>query len=392
MPIDPPTMGGMGNTSVAGDTPPDRTPHDIREARAANDGPYVEADGVFQRALRDHPECLRERWYLFAGRPSRVRIVGSTLASYLDDAFAHLVMPAPDAGIDPALRIDLWDERELGLPAPAWRAGDAPEWGVGGGTLASLCGGRIIRHRLAQSTIWLERASGRLLGSVADADHMTLQERGKPLYYLLSMWHNDRGAHVIHAGFVERQGQGVLLVGAGGSGKSTTSLACAAGGFGFLGDDCTAIEAGAGGGFVGHSLYSSPWIERLHLRNFPAFAAGAVHGTREEEDKALVVLPRSRQIRLVRHAPVCAVALPRVVDRPDTTMRPATRGEALLAVGPSSILLFAPSPGADGLRGLAALVRQVPAFWLELGRDLENIPRCVDKMLETLRETTAPAS
>jgi hypothetical protein len=43
-----------------------------------------------------------------------------------------------------------------------------------------------------------------------------------------------------------------------------------------------------------------------------------------------------------------------------------------------------PYPGAlsDGFKGLSALVERVPVYWLDLGRDLEQIPRAVDGLFD----------
>ncbi len=69
--------------------------------------------------------------------------------------------------------------------------------------------------------------------------------------------------------------------------------------------------------------------------------------------------------------------LPRVTAAAQASVRRATKGEALLALAPSSIVLFAPSPGAEGMRHLARLVASVPTYWLDLGANLDSIPRAL---------------
>jgi hypothetical protein len=305
-------------------------------------------------------------------------VVGEALSQCIRSAFAHL----GGTGSTPPLTVDLWDEAETGVRAShAPERWPAPSWGVGGGLLISFDGGRVVGHRLDHSVVWLDRESQRIVGSVTSADGLSLHERGKPLHYLLSLWHNDRGAYVIHAGLVAKAGRGVLFAGVGGSGKSSTALACTCGGFDFLGDDCVALEARADGRFLGHSVYSGAWVERDNLARFAALSAHVAAGL-APEDKALVRLDEAHPERLVRSAEIRAIVLPRVTGLAASRVRPASQGEALLALAPSSIVLFAPSPGADGVRQLGGLVRRIPAFWLELGTDVVSIPRAVDQVLE----------
>ena len=68
---------------------------------------------------------------------------------------------------------------------------------------------------------------------------------------------------------------GALVVGGPGAGKSTTALACAASGFGFLGDDHIGIEEADDGGFFGHSLYSTARLSSEQLVLNPELGCGA---------------------------------------------------------------------------------------------------------------------
>jgi hypothetical protein len=315
---------------------------------------------------------------VFAGRGARVRVVGERLGTHVRRAFSHLA-----GRVSPSqLTIDLWDEAETGIPAPPPPdVGPASSWGAGGGLLRSVDGGRIVGHQLDHSNLWLERDAQRLVGSVTCADDLSLYERGKPLHYLLSLWHNDRGTFVIHGGLVSQEGRGVLLAGVGGSGKSSSALACVCEGFDYLGDDCIALEARADGTFSGHSLYSGAWIDPRHLAWFPALATQVLEPTGGEE-KALVLLDQVRPARLARTTRLCAIALPRVAGGAVASLRRASQGEALMALAPSSLVLFAPSPGASGMRQLGQLVRGLPAYWLDVGTDMPSIPRAIKAILD----------
>jgi hypothetical protein len=72
----------------------------------------------------------------------------------------------------------------------------------------------------------------------------------------------------------------------------------------------------------------------------------------------------------------------RAVDTPKSKFRPASKGEALLAFGPSSMLQI-PNRGLGvvGFNRLAQLVERIPCYWLEVGSDLASIPHRVDDLL-----------
>ncbi len=355
---------------------------------AEADKPLLEGDAgfgrsaaAFERAFDEASTRACEIRIRLAGRPTRLRVAGEALAVHLLRAFAHLGDPGDAA---PEFTIDLWDAAETGVAAPADKDVGERSWTAGGGVLTSGQGGRILRHRLGHSTLWLERRDQRMLGVVSSAGALSLHERGKPLHYLLSLWHNDRRTYVTHAGLVARESHGVLVAGPGGAGKSTTTAACVLKGFAYLGDDCVAIEARADGPFLGHSIYSAPWIERSHLRRFPELASYAVLKDDPAEDKAIVLLSERDPRCLARVAPIRAIVLPRIRPASTCAARPASRAEALLSLGPSSIVLFAPSSGAEGLRHLARLVASVPAYWLDVTPDLEAIPRAIGGLLDGL--------
>jgi hypothetical protein len=172
-----------------------------------------------------------------------------------------------------------------------------------------------------------------------------------------------------------------LLGGAGGSGKSTTSLLCWDAGFDYLGDDYIALPAATREGrHVAHSLYTSTWLTPDHSRRFPRLAEKAHHGS-EDDDKLLVLLSEVDDTRLTRSSGVSALVLPRVTGGPDTTFRRATAAEAVLRLAPSSILQLPFIDARPALDRMHELLKAVPAYWLQLGTSFPAIPRAVDAIL-----------
>jgi hypothetical protein len=179
------------------------------------------------------------------------------------------------------------------------------------------------------------------------------------------------------------EGNAVLLGGPGGAGKSTTALISLLAGFEYLGDDYIALQEESDGSYTGHSLYCSTHLEPSHLQRFPELVPHAIPGRLPREDKSLVLLSEVRPGKLSRKAAVRVVALPKLVDSDETRVRPASTVESLLRMAPSSLLLL-PYAGLmeSEFERLSNFLESTPKYWLELGRDLAQIPERIGELLE----------
>lgn len=339
---------------------------------------------AFEKAWATDP-CRRwESFCAFAGRSARLRVVGRGLSQKIAAAFQHLLEKDNASGAD--LKIDLWDEAETSVACPLISQPVEPrlldstsyvEFGLISGSLED----RFIGAQRPHTVTWFDRAGQHIVGWVAGHDQLSLYDRGKPLHFPLLLWHSDRGAEVVHAALVAKNGQGVLLAGKGGAGKSTVALACLEAGFDFVGDDYIGLEAREDGGFIGHSLYSATWLMAGHLARFARLIGHASYPERPDEEKTLVLLSRAFPGQLSMRAPIRFLVLPRITGNPSSQMRPAARSEALFALAPSSILLR-PNSGAGTLHKLARVAEQVPCWWLDLGRDLHDLRGRVDELID----------
>jgi hypothetical protein len=325
---------------------------------------------------------FHDSYYRFAGQGVRARIVGDELAEQFTHPFAHLEtsdIPPPTS----RLIIDLWDEEVTGIPCPVASAHDdiRSKRVVGDGVFTASPDGRFVGYHFRQSMTWLDRKARHIVGWTASGKRLSLYERGKPLHLLLSVWYHDQDMQVIHAGMVSRNGQGVLFPGMGGSGKSTSTLACLSSGFDYLGDDYIGLQASPDSTFMGHSIYNSTWLEPDHMAHFPLLSPHAIYGRHPGEDKCLILLSHLFPKQLSPGAQIRVLALPRIADASTTRFFPASRGDALLQLAPSSLLALAPRPGVRGFQILTQLVKSVPSYRLELGRDLTEIPRRVKDLL-----------
>jgi hypothetical protein len=153
-------------------------------------------------------------------------------------------------------------------------------------------------------------------------------------------------------------------------------------GMDYLSDDYVALEMN-GGGPIGHSVFCSTHVEPAHLAGFPVLRPHAIPGRLAREDKSLILLSDLPQASLVPSVRIAALALPRVVDSIQTSFHRARRPQALLQLAQSSATLLPwPEALAEGFAAMSALVDRVPSYWLDLGRDLAQIPAAVQALLE----------
>jgi len=213
-----------------------------------------------------------------------------------------------------------------------------------------------------------------------DVDRIPDYEYCAPLRKILAWWMSSRGHQIVHAAAVGRATGGVLLAGRGGSGKSTTALACLGSTLRYAGDDCCLLTAG-GAPFVS-SLYNSAKLKTgADVARFPDLADAIHNRRRRDDEKAFLFLHLHRPEFLSAGFPLRALLIPRVTGRAVPRLVPASAAAGLAALAPSTLRLF---PGIESVatRRMAELVARLPSFHLEVGPDLRRIPGLIAELLE----------
>ena len=308
-----------------------------------------------------------ERRITVAGRPVLLRFAGEGMEAAVMPAFGHL--PATTA--PPELTVQIWDSASSGTRLPA-----LPMMPIEIGSLvipALRRGALSFAYQATEKTASMLDSDAAIgLFAVADAAAMHGYERGSPLRAVLNWWLEGCGTPFVHSAAVARAGRpGVMLTGRGGSGKSTTSVACQRAGLAYAGDDYVAVTIGAEGVPPStHSLYRSAKLDRRHAFLLPSVANPG------ESDKAVGFLdPVSPGF------PLAGVVLPRVTGSPGSSWTSTSAGRALFALGPASVLQL-PGGGEATFHTVAALARRLPCFRLELGTELDGVVTAMEEILE----------
>ena len=299
------------------------------------------------------------------------------MADRLSRAFAHLIQH--DGG-EQDLTIFVWDAQDSGTPPPPIPS-LAPGSPRGTTVYAAEEGRRFAcRPALGQLSAY-DQHSRRAWFWCENAHELPFWEPAAPFRQIFHWWLPDRGALLLHAAAVGEPSGGVLLVGAGGSGKSTSALSCLTSDLLYAGDDYVGIELAPEPRVL--SLYSSGKLEPGHATLLPHLPAPSFAGDGALEEKSVFYVADAFPERMTTGFPLRAIIAPRVEgDEPRVSARSAV--QVLAALAPSTLLQLVPA-GQEALSAMAALLQRIPAFGLEVGGPTSLIPPALASLLRDLQ-------
>ena len=344
---------------------------------------YTVYDG-FQRAARA-TRGVTDRFYTIGPDTIRLRFAGEGLIPHLALALAHLETGPVSV---PALTVCLWDSVSTATRLPLLVStlvellhSNPWAWLDARAVIKGFNNSRIQTNFAPGSGVLsvLDAQQNLAVYWVNDGSRLPYYEKGSPLKGILSCWTASRSCQYLHAGAVGKPAGGVLLAGKGGSGKSTTALACISAGLSYASDDYCLVASDPLP-YV-YSLYNTAKLGGDEdIRRFPHLVPLVSNPDRADGEKLMIFLQQHFPSQVVRGFPIRAVLLPRITGQPETRLRPATAGAALAALAPSTIFQL-PNAGPEAMRSMAKLLRQVPCYALECGTDVSRIPPVIEELL-----------
>jgi hypothetical protein len=209
-------------------------------------------------------------------------------------------------------------------------------------------------------------------------------EAGSPMRGLLHAWMSRQGVQFVHAGAVGTESGGVLLAGKGGSGKSTSVLACLDSGLKYASDDYCMAGPSDSEHWDVFSLYNTAkLVGDSDLAKFAHLDEYVWNRHRKPDDKIVIFLNQAFPQKVICRFPLKALLLPSITGGTKTTIEPCSGGAALMSLGPSSMAQL-PVSGPGDLSRIAKLVHATPCFRLKLGTDLAQIPQAIGNLLADL--------
>lgn len=315
--------------------------------------------------------------FVIGGQSIRLCFAGRAWLPQFTAALAHRAAPGPRLA-QPDLTICVWDDASTGAPMPPapWpRAAYTPR-------------GEIIEYSDARYRTAYELGPGLLslldvrqglaLLWTADVARLPRYELTFPARALLYWWAAGHGQQLAHGGAVGWAGAGALLVGKGGSGKSTTALACLEAGMDYAGDDYVLFDDQ----LVprAHSVYCSGKLHADHIGRLPVYVPIIQNREQLGPEKALLYLNEHYAGQMAADVPLSAIVLPRFTGAAHPSYRPISTVQALAALSASTLRQL-PGAGQADYDRMRRLARRLPAYALELGTDPSEIPPVMARLM-----------
>lgn len=258
----------------------------------------------------------------------------------------------------------------------------------------TLCGPRgevIDLHTETTSAIFdpgtcvlsvIDRTRSRAWAVKADERTFPFWEIGSPFRFVLHDFFSHRGLQFVHGAAIGDARRALLVVGIGGSGKSSTAMACAAAGMSYLGDDYCLVDCESR---QVHCLYrSGKLVGASDLVRLPAFAGRSINADSFEHGgsgKGVYLVDAAIPGSIAATRPVAGIAIPQVVRQERSHAGSAHAGDALEAILPSTVGQIPGSDSRDAQR-LARLASACPAMKITVGSDARGIADAVQRALD----------
>jgi len=313
------------------------------------------------------------RSYRLGGYVVQLCFAGDAMVPVLCPALSHMATTAAR----PDLTICIWDSAStgVGMPPTPWRQHYAVRGEVEGYNTDRVY--TVYDHE-SYTLSMLDNARNLAVLWVAETKRIPYWVKGAPLRTILHWWMSGHERQLVHSAAVGTGDGGVLIVGKGGSGKSTTALACLESGLLYAGDDYVIVSTDPSP--HAFSLYNTAKLVPQRLDAFPRLAAYVDNADQLDAEKSLIFIRGAHAMQLSAGFPLNAVLVPRVTGNRDTVIRKASPAVSLAALAPSTIFAH-PRGGEAEFRFLARLVKRLPAYVIECGTDLTQIPQAITDLL-----------
>lgn len=306
----------------------------------------------------------------------RLVFAHSELLPLLTSALEHRVLAE---GTPASLTVLCWDchDSSFGLPPAPWQHDQMGKENH----ISHYSDGRyqMIYQTVDSSFSMLDEESGLALFCLRDHTRIPYYETASPLRYILNWWTSRQDLCMVHGAAIGVNEQGVLMVGRGGSGKSTTALTCLLSGMDYAGDDY--VLAGTAGIPEIHSLYNTAKLSPHSLGMLSRFDTRLETVNGIDQEKAVVFLHKSVPERVRWSFKLKAIILPEITTHPISRLTLVPSVSALRAMAPSTVLQL-PGSAPTILKKLGWLAASVPCYSLEIGLDWPSIPDLIQHVIE----------
>ena len=201
-----------------------------------------------------------------------------------------------------------------------------------------------------------------------------------PFHMELGWWAQRREKFFVHSACAGMDGKGILISGAGGSGKSTLSMAALLEGMEFVADDYVLAESAPEPSTV--RLYSTAYLMEDILFRLPELKKHVVWKC-EERGKYLVSLEGFRG-NVRDRLPLRAVLLPQIAHVVRPEIRRSNSASALIPLLSSTLVQNREYGSREIFRGLMSILRDLPVYDYQMTDDIRENARFLKEWVKTL--------
>ena len=317
---------------------------------------------IYQNFLdsKDHSSTIIKKSYVIGGRKILVQFANQNLVPFIAPALDHL---STSSSSNPELVIAVWDKKLGGdLPKKLWEHATFED------TITDARLIYLLDHSRNLGLFW-----------VADPKLIPYYEIGAPLRTIFHWWFQPRNYQILHSGAIGYADKAVLVVGKGGSGKSSTALACINAGLNYLGDDYTLVEFG--GSPKIHSLYNTLKLNWDNLENFPNLPEPLKNTSGVQLEKAIFYVNQYKPDQVQNLMTLKAIMIPQITGNSVTIIKHGSSALAVAALAPSTVFQLS-GHGEITFQHVSKLCKLVPTYTLALGNDFTEIPKKIKEHIK----------
>lgn len=186
-----------------------------------------------------------------------------------------------------------------------------------------------------------------------------------PFAKVIFLWAQKHNLLLLHAAAVGIDGHGVLIVGHGGTGKSTLACSCLAEGFNFVSDDYCLLSAT--GPRTVYPVYTNVSLNSDSLAKLPMFKPFEILPMQGEKGAFFVSESSIKSLLSVE-----AIILPRISDNTEPEIKPDQSSKALGQLVYSTTKQLGRFHETEYVRKLSQRLLGMPVYCFSLTKDLQK--------------------
>jgi len=242
-------------------------------------------------------------------------------------------------------------------------------------------GDRLIADFHEQGLLLIDGARNLVEGYFVRPDAMHPDVRTSFFHFTLAELLKRNGLFTVHATALEYQGQGVLIPGYSGQGKTTSFLSLLRSGFRYLSDDYPLLRDRG----THMELLAFPMkidVTDRTIDFFPELRNAAPDILQQGIYKKNFQAEDLYADSIGSSCTPAMILFPHVVDMPHSCLESLSKSRALEAIMPQGLLVYDQAVARREFQTLSRLVQQVDCYRLHFGRDILDLPKLITPLLE----------